>query len=107
MEGEQRQEPRFIVAGLRLRIDGRPHEIVDIGVSGVQILCDGDMPSRVSLTFTSDPGMPPTAFSCQGDLVRNDGSTAVYRFTAPLPDWGARICAFSIFNNLALPLFDA
>jgi hypothetical protein len=106
MAGERRGEPRFIVEGLGVTLDGREHEILDVALTSVRVLRSRHLavaPEAVRLRFSSEPSYPQLDVACTGHFVREAKHELVYAFTMTDPRWAERLHLYDSFKDFRVP----
>ena len=106
MAGERRGEPRFIVEGLGVTLDGIEHEILDVALSSVRVLRSRHLavaPEAVRLRFTSEPSYPALDVAGTGRFLRETRHELVYALTVTDPRWAGCLHLFDSFKDFRVP----
>lgn len=98
---DRRTEPRYVVVGLEVAVDGRPCSIIDISRSGVRVsrpagYCASREPTPI--VFTVGDLASPLAYSVSGTLVRQSPFDIVFRYAPPCDDWERLLKSLDTFE---------
>jgi hypothetical protein len=97
---DRRTEPRFVVVGLEVAVEGRTCSIIDISRSGVRVSRPaGYLASRepTPIIFTLGDLACPLSYAVSGTLVRQSPFEIVYRYVPPCDDWEKMLKSLDTF----------
>ena len=100
--GERRSEPRHVIEGLNVVLDGREVEVLDMSACTLRLWWPeehGAPPATATLHLRSEAGRPALDARPPARLIRHTRGHAVYAYPAPVANWPRFLLSFDAFTD--------